>query len=127
ADAELLRRRGDVVGDSLEPELRRVDPDDLQSGRAIVLPPGLQMRERPQAVDAGIRPEVDQHDFAPELLDRERFRIEPVSDPREARRGAEVGELALLAVTAPGQSCLDRAALLDSVGQAPGADVRKRA
>src|SRR5204863_4911601 len=41
ADAELLRRRADVVRDGLEPELRCVDADDLEPRLPIVAPPRL--------------------------------------------------------------------------------------
>ena len=56
--------RADVGGLALEGELRRVDADDRQALGAVALVPGLEVGQRAQAVDAGVRPEVDEHDAA---------------------------------------------------------------
>jgi hypothetical protein len=38
---------------------------------------GTNVRQRAQPVDAGVRPEVDQHDFPAQSISRQRRRIEP--------------------------------------------------
>src|SRR5437868_2942924 len=48
----------------LEAELRRVDADDLETMRAILGLPAFQIDHGSAAVDAGVSPEVDQHDLA---------------------------------------------------------------
>jgi hypothetical protein len=48
----------------LEGELRAVDPDDPQTGVTVRAIPRLEMGEGAQAVDAGVRPEVDEDDLA---------------------------------------------------------------
>jgi hypothetical protein len=76
----------------LEGELRRVDADDDEARPAVGRVPGLQVRKRAQAVDARVRPEVDEHDLPAQLLDREGLAVDPGRDPLEVRRGAVVLE-----------------------------------
>ena len=57
----------DVAGVVLERELRRVDADDDEPVVAVLLVPGLEIGQRAQAVDAGVGPEVDQHDLAAQV------------------------------------------------------------
>ncbi len=54
--------------------------------------PGLQVRERAQAVDARVRPEVDEHHLAPQSGERERLRVDPGSVGVERRSRPVVGE-----------------------------------
>ena len=63
-DPEPLDRGGDVRGDVLESELGRVDADDHEPVAVVGPVPRLEVRQRAQAVDARVRPEVDQHDLA---------------------------------------------------------------
>src|SRR6476661_10704323 len=55
-----------------ERKLRSVYAHDNQSALPVLLSPGSQIRDRAEAIDAGIRPEVDQHDFPTQLLDPQR-------------------------------------------------------
>ena len=64
ADAELPDRAADVAGVALEGELGRLDADDHEPLAAVLRVPGLEVGERADAVDAGVGPEVDQHDVA---------------------------------------------------------------
>src|SRR5262249_41140456 len=56
----------DVLQLVLEGELRRVDANDHQALRAVSLRPRPNVRERAQPVDAGVGPDVDEHDLPPE-------------------------------------------------------------
>ena len=51
--------------------------------------PGADVRQRAQAVDAGVGPEIDQHDLAAQRLRRQRRRVEP----RRPRRRATAARL----------------------------------
>src|SRR4029077_12370723 len=77
AHAELLYRAAHVRLVLLEGKLRRVHADDDESAILVTLVPGLQVRQRTQAVDAGVGPEVDQYDLAAQTLPREWRGIEP--------------------------------------------------
>ena len=48
----------------LEIEFRRVDADHDQTCLSVFCSPRLQEGQRPQAINAGICPEVDQHNLA---------------------------------------------------------------
>jgi hypothetical protein len=48
------------------------------------------VRQRAQAVDAGIGPELNQHDPATEAFRRQRRRIQPGGNPGELRRGSGI-------------------------------------
>ena len=61
------RARGDVRGILLERVLGRVDADDPQSRVAVGLVPRDDVRDAALAVDAGVRPEVDEHDLAAQV------------------------------------------------------------
>ena len=94
-DAEAVHGVADVANDPLESEFGGVDAYYLQAGGGVGLVPGLQMRYGSLAVDARISPEVDQHDLAFERGEGKRpvaGRVEPSSDPEEARGRAVVGE-----------------------------------
>jgi hypothetical protein len=77
----------------LEREFGRVDADDDEARALVRVGPALDVGERPQAVDAGVRPEVDQDDLAAELRQRQRLGVEPPVDAREVRSLAEVAQL----------------------------------
>ncbi len=47
----------------------------------VLLRPGAHIGQRAQAVDAGIGPEVDQHDLAAQAFGRERRRVQPFTAP----------------------------------------------
>src|SRR6185437_593577 len=81
----------------LEREFRRVDSDDDQAVLAVALLPRLHIRDRAQAVDAAIGPEVDHHDMALELCRGQRRAVEPGADAErlERRERAFDGELEL--------------------------------
>ena len=73
-----------------------MDADDDEPVLAVARVPRLEVRERAQAVDAGVRPEVDQDDLAAERRERERSvagGVQPVGDVGEVGRAAVVGEL----------------------------------
>lgn len=50
----------------LERELRGMHADHNQTGILVFRGPSFHVRQRAQAVDAGVRPEIDQHNFAAE-------------------------------------------------------------
>ena len=56
-----------VADDVLERELGRVHADDHEARVAVAAVPRLQVRQRADAVHAGVGPEVDQHDLAAQL------------------------------------------------------------
>ena len=90
ADAELAGGLADVGRDVLERELGRVHADDPQARLPVGGIPRLQVRQRAQAVDAGVGPEVDEHDLASKRRDGLRLRVDPRRDASEVRRGAVV-------------------------------------
>ena len=90
ADALAADRRGHVAGVALEGELRRVHADDRQPVRPVRAVPGLQVRQRAQAVDAGVGPEVDEHDPAAQGAERQRAGVEPALVADEVGRRAVV-------------------------------------
>ena len=77
ADVQLARRAAHVVEVVLEPELGRVRADDDEPAVAIPLVPRPDVRQRPQPVDARVRPEVDEDDAPAQPLGRERLGVEP--------------------------------------------------
>src|SRR4051794_38374926 len=83
-DAKLVYCPGDVGGFALERELRRVNSDYHEAILAVPLVPGFDVRDRAQAVDAAVGPEIDHHDLALQLLARQRATVDPRTEPREA-------------------------------------------
>jgi hypothetical protein len=81
-DSKSLERGPDVVDVLLEFELRSVHTDDDQALVLVLRRPGADVGLRALPVDAGIRPEVDKHDLAPQLVRGQGFGVEP---PRGAR------------------------------------------
>ena len=93
ADAFGRDRRFDVRGFALERELGAVDADDRQAVFAVALVPGLQVGQRADAVDAGVGPEVDEDDPAPQAAQRQRLTargVEPLLGFGEFGRRAVV-------------------------------------
>ena len=77
---------------ALERELGRVHPDDHEPGLAVAAVPRLQVRERADAVDARVGPEVHEHGVPAQVVERERSparRVEPRLRPREVGSVAE--------------------------------------
>ena len=100
AHAEAANGIPDVPQHALERELGRVHADDDEAVPPVRLVPRLEVRQRPEAVDAGVRPEVDEDDLAVELRERERPaipRVQPEGDVPELR--ARASRLAVPACT----------------------------
>ena len=73
-----------------------MDSDYLESGILVGVVPGGDVRDRALAVDAGVRPEVDEHDLALELGQVDRLvvlGVEPLLDARDVGGGAAALEL----------------------------------
>src|ERR1700758_5282630 len=64
ADRHVVHRPADVRDIFLEYELRRVDADHHQSLTFIFVRPRTDVRKRAPPVDAGVGPELNQHDLA---------------------------------------------------------------
>ena len=90
-DPHLLHGTTNVVDVAFEWELGSVhaDHDELWP---VLLRPGADIRKRAQPVDAGIGPEVDEHDFPGEAGRRQARRIDPLGGT------ADGGQLARRAV-----------------------------
>ena len=84
----------DVAGVSLERELGRVDADDREPVCTVARVPSLDARERAYAVDAGVGPEIDQHDPPPQLPDGKlsSSRVEPALGVLELGSLAQDGQ-----------------------------------
>jgi hypothetical protein len=94
-DALVRSGPADVVGVSLERELRRVDADNDQALIPVLLVPRADVAERAQPVDARVRPEVDEHDLPLQALRSQRFGVEPAGravEPGQMRLGAQLRE-----------------------------------
>ena len=88
-EAEVPDRALDVRGLLLERELGRVDADHGEPVAMVFAVPGLDVRKGPDAVDARVGPEVDQHDPSPQPREAERLvvgRVEPLLGVGELRR-----------------------------------------
>src|SRR4051794_4401679 len=66
-----------VLLDLLEVELGRVDPDHDEAVTRVAIEPRPQLRERPRAVDARVRPEVVEHDLSSQVVLSERTGVDP--------------------------------------------------
>ena len=75
--AELLNGVAHVVDVLFERELRRMHADDDQPVILVLVGPRLNVGKRAKAVDARVRPEVDDDDLAAQTFRRERRRVEP--------------------------------------------------
>jgi hypothetical protein len=77
-DAHFSRGSTHVVDVVFEAELRCMNAEDNQSPVAVFLTPGTDIRQLAQPVDAGERPEIDEHHLAAQGVRRQRWRIQPV-------------------------------------------------
>jgi len=102
-----LRHGRQVV---LEPELGRVDADHRQPRAGVLRVPRPQVGRGAQPVDAGERPEVDQHDPPPEARGGQRRRVQPGGGPGERAERAFVGQVVAVLVGAPVQHRAERSA-----------------
>lgn len=73
----------DVLGVLSELELRRVDADHDQADIAIIAVRRLDVGHSADPVDAGVLPEVDRDDLAPQHVSREGGRVYPAIDPQD--------------------------------------------
>ena len=80
----------DVVPVLLERELGGVDADDDQPAVSVLVVPLLEVRERPDAVDARVGPEVDEHHLAALAGYGERLGVDPGADASKLRSGVEL-------------------------------------
>ena len=84
--AELAERGADIVDLLLEGEFRRMHADHDQPLIAVLVGPCANMREDAEAVDAGIGPEIDQHDLALQVCSLQRCGVEPLLVSRDRRQ-----------------------------------------
>src|SRR3954452_5343924 len=92
-DAVLRHLVAHVAGVLIEWELRRVYAYDREAVAPVLRVPRLQLRQSPDAVDAGVRPEVDEHHA---VLGAQRCErqgpvarsVEPLLRSLDLRRGA---------------------------------------
>ncbi|HMJ11093.1 MAG TPA: hypothetical protein VK524_06775 [Polyangiaceae bacterium] len=89
-DAHVQHGFPDIVDVLLELEFGCVHANHDQSAALILLGPRTQVREGAAPVDAGIRPEIDDHDLATQRLDGQRRRVQPLGCAGERwKRGCE--------------------------------------
>jgi len=67
----------DVLGPLSELELGRVHADHDQAAAGVVAVPRLDVGRGANPVDAGVLPDIEQHDLAAQCLDSERRRVHP--------------------------------------------------
>ena len=91
-DAHVRRRPAHVLDVAFERELGRVDADHDQPLIRVSLGPGADVGERPEPVDARVRPEVGEHDLPLQVGGGERRRVEPAGRSVEARQVALDGK-----------------------------------
>jgi len=63
-----------------------VNTDDHQSVVGVFSIPFPEVGKRPDAIDAGIGPEIDQHHLATEFFYGQGFTVDPGFDPFDLRR-----------------------------------------
>ncbi|VVU54209.1 hypothetical protein BAN20980_06833 [Burkholderia anthina] len=85
-DAEAPDRIGDVLRIALEWILGRMHADHDEPLVAIFAVPVLHERNRMNAVDARVRPEIDQYDLAAQPVELERRAVVPAVDAGEIGR-----------------------------------------
>ena len=114
-DVELLDRRAHVLDVLFERELRRMHAEHDETRVLVVAIPGIHVRHRAQAVDARVRPEIDDHDLAAQALGREWLAVEPAGGPVSGGSGPSVfdGPLAPCAdIIAPPSAGFSAAAII---------------
>ena len=67
-DAEILHCFADIRFILFKGKLRRVDANDHQAAGLVFFVPGLDVGQCPQAIDAGVSPEIHQNHFAAQRL-----------------------------------------------------------
>lgn len=96
-DSQIVNGASHIVGIFFEGEFRRVNAQHHEAMVLVLGGPGLDVGQRPQAVDARVGPEIDQHDLAARGIGRECGGIQPGRGPvqrgrsslhRQGRRGA---------------------------------------
>src|SRR5258707_14528868 len=87
-DFEVANGAPHIVDALLESEFRRMHADHHQTLILVFLRPGFDVGNGTQAVDAGIGPEVDQHDLAAQRLRRQWRRVQPFDDASQRRQVA---------------------------------------
>ena len=78
----------DVVDVTLEGELGRVHAHHHQPVTAVLLRPRPDIAERAKPVDAGVRPEVHEHDLPAQVVQAQMRRVEPTGGTLEPRKAA---------------------------------------
>jgi hypothetical protein len=94
ADVQLGHRVAHVVEVVLERELRRVRADHDEPAVAIAVGPRADVRQRPQPVDARVRPEVDGDDVTAQAVGGQRLGIQPHGPAVELRERGHVRTVA---------------------------------
>ena len=84
-DAHLLHGTAHVVDVVFERELGCVHADD-DKPLAVLLRPGANIRKLAQPVDAGVGPEIDEHDFPGKAGRRQAWRVEPPRRTADCRQ-----------------------------------------
>ena len=84
-DPHRLHGLADVLDLALERELGRMDADHDEPQVAVFRVPRAHEGQRAQPVDAGVRPEIDEHDLPTQLRRSERRRVQPAGRPLETR------------------------------------------
>src|SRR4029453_7784698 len=89
-DVQVVYRLPDVSDVFFERKFRRVHTQHGEPAVAVLLEPCPHVRNGSQAIDARVRPEIDEH-HAPANIGRSEWRrIEPGARARKARHGAFV-------------------------------------
>jgi hypothetical protein len=90
--AKHLHAGANVVEVALELELRRMHADDDQSLVLVLVGPGANVGLLALPIDAGVRPEIDEHNFPAQAFRRQRRRVEPTGGTGERGKRALDGE-----------------------------------
>ena len=86
ADLQIGDGGAHIVDVALEGKFRGVNADHHQTLVFVFFRPGPDIGQGAQAIDAGIGPEIHQHDLAAQGFDRQRGRIQPL---HRARQGGQ--------------------------------------
>ena len=116
-DLQIGDRLLHVVDALLEGEFGRVHADHDEALVLVLLGPGADVGDGTQAVDAGIGPEVDEHDLALERLRGQRRRVQPLHGAGERRQDALDRQLARLGPLAWPRIIIGRIAASSSPGR----------
>ncbi len=87
-DAQILHRLGHVGRILLEREFRRVHADHHQAVVLVLVGPAAHVRQRADAVDAGVGPEIDQHHLAAQRFGGQRRAVQPLRGAGQRRHRA---------------------------------------